>query len=370
MKVGLLTVHQSVNCGASLQAAALYKTIHDLGYSVKVIDYRPWYFVSELDPARKRGPKSIKSTIKTTLIRSRLRKTQEIFDKFTNVYCPDKTQRIESAERLREVDGLFDAVVCGSDQIWNPPHVHFDTSWFIDFITHGKKISYAASIGKDNLNGREADWIKAGAMGMDGLGVREQSAVNQLKAMGLSANLCLDPTLLRPAYEWEAMAQPPSCELPQEYIFYYPLERNSRIEYDLIVSLKRITKLPVVALSDALRKPRGADIVVTGFGPGEFLWLIKNAQYAVNNSFHGAAFSIIFKKKLISFKNSTKNCRLQNLFDLAGFHNYQINCVDEIMVPDWENRFVSMTGALERLEPLRVQSISYLRKMLDGETSK
>lgn len=370
MRVGLLTVHQSVNCGASLQAAALYKTIEDLGCSVRLIDYRPWYFVSELDPARKRGPRLLKSAIKTTLIRSRLKKTQEKFNKFTDDCCPNKTQAIESPERLSEIGGLFDAIVCGSDQIWNPPHVHFDTSWFLDFAKCEKRISYAASIGKDDLNDREIDWIKTGASGMDSLGVREQSAVDLLNTLGFPANLCLDPTFLRLVDEWLNMAQPPACEIPAEFIFYYPLEHNSDIEYKLVSELKRKTGLPIVALSDALRRQKGADIVITGFGPREFLWLIKNAQYTVNNSFHGTAFSIIFNKKLVSFRNRTKNCRLKNLFELAGLQNYQINSVDEIMEPNWEARFAPMAGALERLEPLRLQSISFLRETLDNRPAQ
>lgn len=369
MRVGLLTVHQSVNCGASLQAVALYKTIQDLGHSVRLIDYRPWYFVGELDPARKNGPRSIKSAIKTTLIRSRLKDTQEKFNEFTNDYCPNRTQPIESSESFSEIDGLFDAIVCGSDQIWNPPHVHFDTSWFIDFATSEKKISYAASIGKDELNECETDWIKKGASVMDGLGVREQSAVELLNTLGMSASLCLDPTLLRPVDEWLDMIRPPEREIPDDYIFYYPLERNSGIEYELIIELKRLTGLPVVALSDALRRPKGADIVVTGFGPREFLWLIKNAQYAVNNSFHGTVFSMMFNKKLISFRNRTKNCRLQNLFELVGLQSYQIDSVDELTLPNWENRFDTMAGALERLESQRHQSISFLCDMLDGKSA-
>ena len=34
-------------------------------------------------------------------------------------------------------------------------------------------------------------------------------------------------------------------------------------------------------------------------GPQEFLWLIKNAELVITDSYHLCVFSIIFEKKLI-----------------------------------------------------------------------
>lgn len=62
--VGILTVHQSVNCGASLQAAALYRTVEELGHSPQIINYCPRYFMGYMDESNRDARRTPKGRIK------------------------------------------------------------------------------------------------------------------------------------------------------------------------------------------------------------------------------------------------------------------------------------------------------------------
>lgn len=363
MKTGILTVHQSVNCGASLQAAALYSVLSDMAANPEIIDYRPEYFVGETDGYWKK--KGIKSAIKRSLFNKRLSLTQDKFDEFIKQYMPNITNRVNTPEELKSAKFDYEAIVCGSDQIWNPPHVQFDESWFLNFADNKtRRVSYAASIGKDVLTDEELHWIKAGISAMDCVGVRELAAKQLIENLGFEARLCLDPTLLLPADRWKSMEKAPNDELPREYIFYYPLNSNPEIEEKMLGLLKKRTGLPVVAMSDGLRWLKHADMVLRGFGPDEFLYLMNHSSFVYTNSFHGLAFSIIFDKDLVSFKNKTKNSRLESLCKISGLKNYQVLDARELESKDWDDRFQLMRGAYGRLSQIRESSLEYLYRSL------
>ncbi|TOA66235.1 hypothetical protein, partial [Vibrio parahaemolyticus] len=56
-----------------------------------------------------------------------------------------------SAEELKELEGVYDYAICGSDQIWNVNCTDFDDAYFMPFLKDTKKISYAPSLGGKNI---------------------------------------------------------------------------------------------------------------------------------------------------------------------------------------------------------------------------
>ena len=84
-------------------------------------------------------------------------------------------------------------------------------------------------------------------------------------------------------------------------------------------------KLPVkIVLGGSFQLPIEG-IVDNCCGPREFLSYIKNAECVVTNSFHGMAFSVIFKKKFISVAHSSRNTRLENLLKIIGKIEKQVH---------------------------------------------
>lgn len=129
MKIGLLTVHCSVNYGASLQAYALSEYLKKLGHDVTVIDYRPEYFTSILEDNHKKDRRSLKMRLKLIILHNRIYSQHRAFRTFEDDFLK-KTDKLEK-EELNKIANLFDVFICGSDQIWNPINVRFDTSFFL-----------------------------------------------------------------------------------------------------------------------------------------------------------------------------------------------------------------------------------------------
>ncbi len=50
----------------------------------------------------------------------------------------------------------------------------------------------------------------------------------------------------------------------------------------------------------------------------EFLGYIHHADYVVSNSFHAAAFCIIYEKQFLAFVHSNLGARLRNIIEIHG----------------------------------------------------
>ncbi len=364
--VGILTVHQSVNCGASLQAAALYRTVEELGHSPQIINYCPRYFMGYMDESNRDARRTPKGRIKSLLIGKRLVKTAHAFDDYAVCFYPNETKRFDTPDDLRTASLKYDFYLCGSDQIWNAAHVHFDSSWLFDFVRQDERkklVSYAASIGNDSPSAEEIAWITNGVWRFSSVGVREDSAVELLESYGVAAYQCLDPTLLRTREEWKAQAMFPEQDLPEKYIFYYPMEANS-LEMDLLDRMKKQLGLPCVALTDSFRKPPLADYQVTGFGPRQFLFLLDNAAAVFTNSFHGLAFSLIFRKPVVSYRHPTRNSRLESLLRSAGLSNFQFDTADAVSQWDIGMAREQISAASDRISALKPSSLKFLKEAL------
>lgn len=366
--VGILTVHQSNNCGASLQAGALYKTIEGLGFFPEIINYRPSYFTGYMDDNNARQRATLKGILKVMIIGDRLKKTDEAFAEYAEYVYPSISKVYSSQSAIKKFCGAYDAYVCGSDQIWNPSHVHYDSTWMFDFVDRDDSniISYAASIGKDSLNQEDLEWLKSGLQSFDDVGVREDSAVRIIEELGGKAAQCLDPTLLISQSEWRSQEKPLDISLPDKYIFYYPIEENS-IESILLAELKRKTGLPCVAFTNAFKKPAHADIQVTGFGPREFLYALDKSTMTFTNSFHGLVFSLLFGKLLVSYKNEKKNSRLESMFRLLNLEDYQVSSIEELTTKNLgadKERFVS---SIRFINEHKKKSLTFLQNAIQGK---
>ena len=67
----------------------------------------------------------------------------------------------------------------------------------------------------------------------------------------------------------------------------------------------------------------------SAYGPSEFLWLIKNAQYVVTDSFHGTIFSVLFGKQFSLFERKGEDAhifsRLETLMNLLKLNDRIFN---------------------------------------------
>lgn len=365
--VGIITAHCSANPGASLQAHALCKKISELGYQPVIIDYRPNNFIDIAERAEN-GTATDRERLKMFVLRRRLSKRYRFFQEFETSYYPKKTKCYQSVEQINDDPPVLDAYLCGSDQIWNPQHVNYNLTYFLDFAKTqtAPRISYAASIGQDVVDERGCDFLKAGIENLDHISVREDTAKVLLQdQIGINRPVAqhIDPTMLYPASYWRSLERPPEKKLPEKYILYYPLQDNS-IEEALNQEVKKSTGLPCVALCSAMKKPSFADLQICEYGPLEFLYLIDHAEIVTTNSFHGIVLSLIFRTNIVPYRNPVRNSRIESLFRTLGLPNMQMDSVDTYQEQNWSALWDASRKIDEALRAEQVRATAYLTEVL------
>ena len=139
MKIGILTVHAADNYGAVLQCRCLYEVLKTLGHDVSVIDYRPEYLTAPYRLWNNRYLKHPMTMLKVSANLPGALRRKKSFDAFV------------SAMKLSPVgESGFDAIIYGSDQIWNRNITKgLDPVFFAaaPFAASARNISYAASDG-------------------------------------------------------------------------------------------------------------------------------------------------------------------------------------------------------------------------------
>ena len=126
-----------------------------------------------------------------------------------------------------------------------------------------------------------------------------------------------------------------------------------------------MTGLPVVVLAlHALNLVPEADRVVYDAGPQEFIGLFAEAACVCTNSFHGTAFSLIFRRPFWGVSHNTANSRIAGLLHRIALSARQLCVMDDFPKAPLEIDYG--TPAL-LLDQERQQSIDFLRAALKCE---
>jgi len=366
MKVSLITRHAISNYGSLLQAIATKQIIEDLGNSCEIIDYIPdCEMPSKIEVCTlKSKPRWYNNPLKRMAYLA-LRQPSALisgayFKKWRKKYLK-LTKRYSSIESLKNDKPSADIYMTGSDQVWGPAAgKSYDECYFLSFLDKtDKKIAYAASIGRQNLEGEEKGKIAALLKDYSAISVRESSAVEQLREMGISASHVLDPTLLFNKDFWNSFAN--KKRKTDDYILVYQLHNNPRLnEYAKLVSEK--TGLKIIRMSVNFHQI---------FRCGSFKWLpdiggflsyIRDAKLVITDSFHATAFSINYNVPFaeVLAENGTQ-CRNQSILIQTGLEDRIVtdfNSADLITKPiDYER----VNGIIA---DLREDSLNTLKNMM------
>lgn len=306
-KVGILTFHDADNLGAVLQAYALKSVIENkCGASAEIIDYKCRKITDTKYVQKGSG---IKSLIKYVPMSVYYKIKRRGFDKFRKeqLGCSERTY---NKENIKETESNYDVFITGSDQVWNPECSGDDSTYVLDFVSeNSKKYSYAASIGNFDITKADIDWIKSIAS-YSGVSVREKSASEQLKSLGINAHVHADPVMLLSREEWEAVMSKPI--LKEKYVLVYLVLPDVNV-------MKKATEYAKEHNCKIISNKKSLEFIMHN-SPGEFLSWINNADYVFTNSFHGTAFSLIFNKPLyadVEMADGSVNKRVKDLLDAA-----------------------------------------------------
>lgn len=340
-KIGLLTLEShSYNYGGLLQGYALQSIIEAMSHTCEIIDYTQSTELCTFSPKRSiryLTLKKCRSKIAWLMrkeetnyhVTEMVAKRRKKFDAFRQAHM--RFSQPCTRKELPQTALQYGAIVCGSDQIWNPSWSR--PSFFLDFVPDSiGKVIYAASIGRDELTGYEKKAYEKYLKPLQWISVRESGAKELLEPItaGKSIKLVLDPTLLLEPAHWRKLAG--GGRLVQEkYVFCYFLgmdeeKKGAALEFASDHGLKLIA-IPYLhgkyeVLDDGFSEEE-FDI-----GPVEFLNLILNADFVLTDSFHASVFSILFQKSFRVFGrkwgSGDMNTRIHTLLDYIERSDYLI----------------------------------------------
>ena len=151
-KIGLITFHASHNNGSMLQALAL-QTVLEKKYNCKVeiINFsnesqRNMYAVL---PKADNYKRLIKNVIWMTKYKE-MKKQYKSYCEFSGKYFHLSSKEYSLSSQLEELDGVYDAIIAGSDQVWNIACRDADDAYYLNFVQKTPKYAYAVSFGANN----------------------------------------------------------------------------------------------------------------------------------------------------------------------------------------------------------------------------
>ncbi len=294
MKIGILTFHHVENYGSLLQAYALQEILQQWGHQVAFIDYRPYralvYYVRDLY-----------LTPHLFAYSEKARKMQ----RFAVAYLPRSGKTFHTRYALGRSFFDYDLLISGSDEIWNFNSIRkFDPTYFLDFSRSDAipKVSYAASFGETadlaSYRSRICSLLKQ----YNHLSVRDENSLQLVHSCQLSVEKVLDPTFL---VDYQKLLKPSAAK---DYVLVYGRLHPAQRAYVFQFAKRR--QLPVVAAGYFCK---GAEQNLLNLSPEEWLGYFAGASHVFTDHYHGAIFSLIFRKSFNVFLRQRKRYKVKDL---------------------------------------------------------
>ena len=316
MKIGILTLHDSTNCGAVLQAYAMSRVYASLGHDAVLID-------------RRRNPlgwplKSILSDFTPT-------RRAAWFLNASGMWL-ENVRRRKTLRFLRERIGLtgyhfhewpdaprdlgVDLVSVGSDQVWNAG-INDPLDYMPGRIPGGVPcIAYAASVGAGDFPEGIRGPVREALAGFRAVSVREKTSVDALARLGVDAAHVVDPVVLAGRGVWDGLLGEPA---PSGRVFVYMLGTDQfkcvaalgrrgaggGAEFDFFTGQMILPPLSSrshprlfknLRLWRKCRSPRVRMNLTAG--PEDFARAIASSDAVVTNSYHALLFAVIYGKNV------------------------------------------------------------------------
>ena len=376
--VGIATIHGICNFGSLLQSYATQKVVNKLGYKAEIINYKypNEYHLSEIAT---KSPYATSTLPFFTRLRialySRAMARYDIQKKETLFKIERKKMLQQSNEYLNQTSirvnpPKYDIYLTGSDQVWNPRYMYDDTTYLLDFVHNVPKVAYSASFGTTTIDDRVKNIYRPLLKEYNAISLREQSGVEMIKEIcGKEAQCTCDPTLLLTGEEWsEVFNDEPIVK--GDYILCYILTYTADpypYAAKFIKHIQEHINKKVVILDESGRYWLDFRYMsFRNYGPREIINLFQHASFIISSSFHGAAFSVNFKKNFYSlFPKGIKDERQESFLRIIGAENRFIRVGDPFPNPaDFEIQNWDIITT--RLNSYRQKSINYLSKALSN----
>lgn len=372
-KVACITPINTPNYGTVLQAFALQEAVKKMGYDYSILNYCQKEQELKFTFFGHTKYMNLKYRIaKKVLYPIRKYQCHKILS-FQNQYN-QLSERYMTRQELNACKEKYDSFIVGSDQVWNNQELnHFDDSYYLAFAGDKNKIAYAASFGKtySMLKDEDLEFYKKQIPNVDFISVREKSGSDIIKkTTGRNSKWVCDPVYLLTREEWDKYLTNPEVK---GYILVYLVGGgiNFDINKKIVAIANKIAKeqnLEVITVCIGLSAPMYGSVKIPTVQ--EWIGLIKNADLVLSNSFHGTAFSTIFKRKFYTFvrggADNRMNARIYDLLVYLGLEERVIGFDEEKDTKIMYKETISFETAAKKIEAFRQQSLDFLKNSLNG----
>ena len=353
MKIGILTHQAAVNFGAFWQAYSLQRAIkkefpesdvHIINFiHIKhvFINTIGWFLFYK-------NRKNIKNWNNVFRLPFTLYKARR---KYMSL-----TKQCFTASQINKMN--FDAIVVGSDEVWNynDPKSVLPLK-FGQGLNCKKLISYAPSAGNSDADKEIPKFVLEGLHKFSAISVRDQTTKKLVKKVtGKSPQIVLDPTFL---VDWDIKEEAPVKT--KEYILMYYCEHLPQNIKQQINDYATANGLAVYGAGESDKEYKECTVNMT---PQQWVAMFKDAKFVFTGTFHGAVFSILNKVQFkVYLTNKGRIAKVSNLLNLFGIKDRNM---DENYVFDLEKEKngIDYADVYEQIKIRKTESISYLHEAL------
>lgn len=303
MKIGIITVYDTLNSGGVLQAYVLKKILENHGHEV--------YHIKT--GARNRISMFLKH-IHGDIRKKQINISDYIFYCF-NIYKFKKMNSLFDLCKMGdEKYNELDMVIVGSDEIWNLSRkVFLKYPIFWGSGIQKKRIAYAPSMNNSTLQDlKKAKYPLEEITKFSSVMVRDtytKEIVEKIYDKN-EINVVVDPTLFLMNKDYMQIEE---VNHEDDYIMIYSCGQGIGLEsLEKIKKFARQENLKVISVGKYVK---GCDKSVAA-NPFEFLGYMDKAKYVITDTFHGTVFSIIYEKQFVSYGVSKKSEEVLKQFHL------------------------------------------------------
>jgi polysaccharide pyruvyl transferase len=313
LKVGVLTFHKCINYGSYWQARCLAEGLRSRGHDVELLDH-DCSCVRRAEAKCALQPKLPEKTPRHEL-RAYAKKTRGFVDAIARLPLSRRFSLHEP-----ETAGEYDAIVVGSDEVWNFRHPWYGSKpiFFGDGLKTGRLVSYAASFGNHSAwDGIDPTW--ASKLGrFSAISVRDDNSRHLVRSgTERDPQVVLDPCLQFPqAITADGDRRCRDYAVVYGHMFPEFLTAKARAWAD---------RAGVRLVSIGYSNP-WADEQRIAVDPAEFARLMGGARAVITNFFHGCVFAVLNGKPWAAAPSDYRSIKIP---DLAATLGAQYRIVDD-----------------------------------------
>ena len=371
MKIGIMTYHRAENYGSALQAFALNWFLRNqLDVEAETVDYSS---ESQQEIYRiyqpERNAMDMFRNIHSLWHHKALKRRKVLFHDFLQANVPMSKFHGDNRQELLTACNSYDAMICGSDQIWNVGCTDYDSSYMLDGVT-APRIAYAPSLGVASFTEDKCSDFKRCLPSFTALSTRETSGAKFLsELLSRDVEAVCDPVLLLTKEQWIDQLKLEGDENANRkpYILCYFIGHTAGMR-EFAQKVSRKTGMRAIVIIKNLRNIGRGFKNELATGPREFLSLLYHSSIIITDSFHAVSFSLIFHKKFWVFVDNTDgkrpNSRITNILNLAKLESRILT--PENCNPTNCNSPIDFSYSDKQLSEFRNQSVAFLKNSIDS----